>query len=134
MRRINIVMDDKGRTEVEILPDPENGRFFTKRDFDNALRALKKAYRTSIKEFRKKKLKIKSVKEQKDETECKQNSRENRDGKETGNESERKEPGVDSSRTENPSLAGAVEQALSRPRKLSFGKRNGEDSAGNGSS
>ena len=68
MRRINIVMDDKGRTEVEILPDPENGRFFTKRDFDNALRALKKAYRTSIKEFRKKKLKIKSVKEKKKET------------------------------------------------------------------
>ena len=62
-------MDDNGRTKVEIDSDPESGRFFTKRDFDNALRATKKAYRRSIKEYRKGVTKEnRIVKEQKDET------------------------------------------------------------------
>lgn len=122
MRKITIVMDDSGRTEVEILPDPGSGRFFTKRDFDNALRATKKAYRTSIKEYRKG---IKKVKEQKNDINNEQNSGEIEDGK--GKEIRREEPRADSGRTKEQAFAGAAEQALRRSGKLNFRKRSGED-------
>lgn len=119
MRKITIVMDDDGRAQVEILPDPENGRFFTKRDFDNSVRAMKKAYRTSIKEYRKKNRSIKKVKEP-ENVKHEQNSGEIEDGKEI----RREEPRADSSRTKEQAFRGAAEQALKRSGKLRFSKKS----------
>jgi hypothetical protein len=118
MRTITIVADDKGRTEVKILPDPESGRFFTKRDFDNALRATKKAYRQAIKEYRKKNV-IKKFKEQKNDVKPEQNSGTAESGKES---EKREEPGTNSIGAKERSFAGAADQALKRSGKLSFGK------------
>lgn len=52
MRTITIVVDDTGRTKVEINVDKETQQFFTKREFDQALRAAKLQYRLQKREYR----------------------------------------------------------------------------------
>lgn len=52
MRIITIKVDDTGVTEVEICCDSKIHQFFTKRDFDRALRAAKLQYRLQKREYR----------------------------------------------------------------------------------
>jgi len=75
MREIIASIDDSGRTEVKIKADPSSGRFLTKREFMNALRAIKLGYRRAIKEHRRGVIKKEVIKEL-----------ENEDRKEKGNE------------------------------------------------
>ncbi len=113
MRKITITMDDAGRVEVEFLVDPENNRFFTKRDFDRIVRSMKQKYRRSIREYRKNTI-IRKFKEQENGIKHEQQ----------GNEDERKreESRIDSIGTTEHALKGAVSQALKRSGKLNLAK------------
>ncbi len=117
MRKLSLTMDERGSTKVEILPDPTTKKFFTKRDFDRALRAIKKAYRQSIKEYRKQ-LSQQTLKERKNAN-IQQLSGEKQDEQRT---EKREEPGADSNGAKKPSIAGAAEQALKRSRSFRISK------------
>ena len=54
MRKIIISVADTGRTEVEITGT--DGRFFTKREFDKALRAARIRYHQAKREYQRSKL------------------------------------------------------------------------------
>ena len=61
MRTITIVVDDVGNTEVKICFDVKTKQFFTKREFDRALRAAKLQYRLQKREYRREQIIKQSV-------------------------------------------------------------------------
>ena len=75
MRTIIARIDERGRTEASVEPDPETGRFLKKREFMSALRAIRLAYRRAIKEYRKQLTRRKSIKELNDEHQEKERDR-----------------------------------------------------------
>ena len=119
MRSIVAKVDDNGRTQVIILADEETGKFFTKREFLNSIRAIKLAYRQLVREHRVKKMRERLEKEQKDAIISGSNENETRTERET---EPRIEAGNSSSRSANP----CVERGSSKLERAIKAKRERE--------
>lgn len=133
MRTIIVTIDDTGRTQVNIAPD-KNGRFLTKRDLDNSIRAIKIKYRQSVKEHRKKKI-IEEYEKNKERIveNGKEDSKKENIASESDGSKGQDNTGVTSVTESSPgssyNLARAVAAKEARRRGVESGKQGDEDTA-----
>lgn len=141
MRVIECKLDESGRTEVEIKPDKETGKFFTKRDLDRVLRAIKQAYRRAIREYRKSEI-IKEFieKGKKDDYRQEQVSGSNEEERSDEKLGQSEQNGADNSRgdsvpegTKSP-LARAIEAKRKREQRETAAGESREDASRGSSS
>lgn len=120
MRKIVVEMADSGGTQVKIVGDGD--RFFTARDMDRALRAIKHQYRHAKREYQKRKI-IKGYEIEKEKELSNARSREQIE-RSVGSEEERNGSKDGVSGSSNSKLATAIANKR---------KREGQQEAGAGS-
>lgn len=135
MRKIIVLVDDRGGIKAKIVPDDVTGTFLTKREFDKALRAAKLAYRVAKREYHRDQIKKRLEKENGKEhervvtkstrTEDTGHGIESNTRSETGTGRAPEEKPVPGNSSEG--LARAVANAAARSRRAAAGEGSKDD-------